>query len=389
MRRIARELDALPAAEARFLAAFAYVLARVARADLEISGEETEEMLKLVREYSTLTEAQALLVVQMAKTQATALAGTENYLVTRQFKEMSNRAQRVDLLRCLFAVAAADNNISVVESTEITQIGQELASRARDRARARRVPRPALRAEGPAGVTARAMLFDFGGTLYDYRCFARAEAESLAQLARWAGHRRAGRAVARAHRDAMKRVFDDYRDRAFYFHSDLFRDAVRAMLASFGRGGRGDALARYRRLQWECHARDFELRPRRARDSGRAARARAAPGHGVEHRRRPARSLARVRRRAARLPRRALERARALVQAGAGDLRAGARAARAARRARRSSSVTRCSTTSAGASALGLRSVLIWHRDDRDPPDGGPKPDHVIRRFDELLEIAR
>jgi uncharacterized tellurite resistance protein B-like protein len=126
VRRIARELDALPPAEARFLAAFAYVLARVARADLEISREETEQMLKLVREYSTLSEAQALLVVQMAKTQATALAGTENYLVTRQFKEMSNRAQRVDLLRCLFAVAAADNNISVVENSEITQIGQEL-----------------------------------------------------------------------------------------------------------------------------------------------------------------------------------------------------------------------------------------------------------------------
>ena len=126
VRRIAAELDALPAAEARFLAAFAFVLARVARADLEISGEETEQMLKLVREYSTLSEAQALLVVQMAKTQATALGGTENYLVTRQFKDMSNRAQRVDLLRCLFAVAAADQNISVVENTEITQIGEEL-----------------------------------------------------------------------------------------------------------------------------------------------------------------------------------------------------------------------------------------------------------------------
>jgi uncharacterized tellurite resistance protein B-like protein len=126
VRRIARELDALAPAEARFLAAFAYVLARVARADLEISREETEQMVKLVREYSTLSEAQALLVVQMAKTQATALAGTENYLVTRQFKEMSNRAQRVDLLRCLFAVAAADDNISVVENTEITQIGEEL-----------------------------------------------------------------------------------------------------------------------------------------------------------------------------------------------------------------------------------------------------------------------
>src|SRR5262245_19042413 len=126
VRRIARELDKLAPSEARFLAAFAYVLARVARADLEISGEETDAMTKLVREYSTLSEPQALLVVQMAKTAAAALAGTENYLVTRQFKEMSNRAQKVDLLRCLFAVAAADKSISVVENTEITQIGQEL-----------------------------------------------------------------------------------------------------------------------------------------------------------------------------------------------------------------------------------------------------------------------
>lgn len=126
VRRIAAELDALPVAEARYLAAFSYVLARVARADLEISPEETEQMTRLVREWSTLGEAQALLVVQLAKTQAVALGGTENYLVTRQFKELSDRAQRVDLLRCMFAVAAADRNISSIENAEITAIAIEL-----------------------------------------------------------------------------------------------------------------------------------------------------------------------------------------------------------------------------------------------------------------------
>jgi uncharacterized tellurite resistance protein B-like protein len=126
VRRIAAELDALPQGEARFLAAFAYVLARVARADLDVSRSETEQMIRLVRECSTLSEAQALLVVQMAKTQAIALGGTENYLVTRQFRELSNRAQRVDMLRCLFAVAAADQSVSHVENSEITAIGIEL-----------------------------------------------------------------------------------------------------------------------------------------------------------------------------------------------------------------------------------------------------------------------
>lgn len=126
VRRIAAELDALPLSEARFLAAFAYVLARVARADLDVSKSETEQMIRLVRECSTLSEAQALLVVQMAKTQAITLGGTENYLVTRQFRELSNRAQKIDLLRCLFAVAAADQSVSHVENTEITAIGIEL-----------------------------------------------------------------------------------------------------------------------------------------------------------------------------------------------------------------------------------------------------------------------
>jgi uncharacterized tellurite resistance protein B-like protein len=124
--RIAAELDELPLEQARFLAAFAYVLARLARADLEISGAETREMGELVRKFSDLSAPQATLVVLAAKTYATTLGGTENYIVTRQFRELSNRAQRIDLMRCLFAVAAADQDISSVESAEITQIGNEL-----------------------------------------------------------------------------------------------------------------------------------------------------------------------------------------------------------------------------------------------------------------------
>lgn len=124
--RIAAELDQLEPDRARFLAAFAYVLARVARADLEISDAETRKMVELVREFSDLPPAQATLVILMAKTHATTLGGTENYLVTRQFRELSTRGQRIDLVRCLFAVAAADENISSVENAEITQIGSEL-----------------------------------------------------------------------------------------------------------------------------------------------------------------------------------------------------------------------------------------------------------------------
>ena len=124
--RIAAELEQLDPDEARFLAAFAYVLARVARADLEVSEAENDEMIGRVRQLSDLPPAQATLVVLIAKSHATTLGGTENYVVTRQFRDLANRAQRIDLMRCLFAVAAADENISSVENAEISQIGTEL-----------------------------------------------------------------------------------------------------------------------------------------------------------------------------------------------------------------------------------------------------------------------
>ena len=41
----------------------------------------------------------------------------------------------------------------------------------------------------------------------------------------------------------------------------------------------------------------------------------------------------------------------------------------------------------AGANRAGLRSVLLWHRGDRPPPDDEPHAQHVISRIPELLEL--
>ena len=126
VRRIAARLERLPQERARHLAAFAYVLARVANADLRITETETDAMLGLVREHSGLSEEEALLAVEIAKSQARLLGGTENYVVTREFREISSRDERVDLMQCLYAVAAADGTIAGAESTEIAKIAEEL-----------------------------------------------------------------------------------------------------------------------------------------------------------------------------------------------------------------------------------------------------------------------
>jgi uncharacterized tellurite resistance protein B-like protein len=132
VRRIAGELDRLDPNEARYLAAFAYVLARVAYADLEVSDVEVDEMERQVREASELSSAQSALVVQIARIQAVTHGGTEDYVVTRQFRDLSTREQRLGLIRCLFAVAAADDSITQVENVQISQIATELGLTGRE-----------------------------------------------------------------------------------------------------------------------------------------------------------------------------------------------------------------------------------------------------------------
>lgn len=126
VRKIVEKLDALEPDRAQYIAAFAYILSRVAHADLHISEEETRAMERIVVERGGLEEAQAVLVVQMAKTQSKLFGGTENFLVTREFERLATPEQKLALLDCLFAVSSADQSISTTEEVEIKQIASEL-----------------------------------------------------------------------------------------------------------------------------------------------------------------------------------------------------------------------------------------------------------------------
>lgn len=126
VRRIAARLEQLPPDEARFLAAFAYVLARLANADLRIEEQESREMERLVAASAELAPEEAALAVEIAKSQARLLGGTENYVVTREFRKLSTPEQRLRLVECLYAVAAADRWITSAETSEIAAIADEL-----------------------------------------------------------------------------------------------------------------------------------------------------------------------------------------------------------------------------------------------------------------------
>jgi uncharacterized tellurite resistance protein B-like protein len=126
VRRIAARLERLEPALARHLAAFAYVLARVANTDLRISDDESREMERKVTALAHLAPEEAALVVEIAKAQSRLLGGTENYVVTREFRRNSTPEQRAELVSCLFAVAASDGSVSNTENAEISAIADEL-----------------------------------------------------------------------------------------------------------------------------------------------------------------------------------------------------------------------------------------------------------------------
>ena len=125
VRRIVAALDQMDPERARYLAGFAFILCRVARADLKITTSETETMERILAERGALPLEQAILVVQMAKTQNILFGGTENFLVTREFNRIATREQKLALLDCLFAVSA-DDWISTIEENEISRICGEL-----------------------------------------------------------------------------------------------------------------------------------------------------------------------------------------------------------------------------------------------------------------------
>jgi uncharacterized tellurite resistance protein B-like protein len=144
VRRVVAALERLEPETARYVARFAYILGRVADADQGVSPEETRSMERIVMERGGLSEEQAVLVVQIAKSQHTLFGGTEDYLVTREFASSATQEQKLALLHCCMAVAAADEDVSIAEDDTVREIAKELGLSHADFIAARSAHRDAL-----------------------------------------------------------------------------------------------------------------------------------------------------------------------------------------------------------------------------------------------------
>ena len=111
---------------ARFLAAFAYILGRVAHADRRVSPEETRAMEAIVRDEGQLSTEQAALVVKLATKSNLLFGSTADFLIARELSSLATYEQKLSLLRCLFALSSVDNAISLAEEGELHRIANEL-----------------------------------------------------------------------------------------------------------------------------------------------------------------------------------------------------------------------------------------------------------------------
>jgi tellurite resistance protein len=126
MHPLLAELQAMEPERARYLAAFAYVMARVAAADRIIDPSELDAMRRILMDEGDLPQQQAELVVSLASAQAKEKGGSQDYVITRRLAELTPRDERERVLDCAVAVAAADRLIDGHEEKELRGIARQL-----------------------------------------------------------------------------------------------------------------------------------------------------------------------------------------------------------------------------------------------------------------------
>lgn len=152
LERAASVLDAVRPDRARYVAAFAYLLARVAGVDSRVTADEMDLMHRLVQKEAELSDDEAKAVVDLALGDALRFGGTHNLDVTREFMTLASFEQRLGLVRCLFAISAADDTVAMSEDNEIRRISRELKIEHADFIRARAEVRKHLAVLRKTGV---------------------------------------------------------------------------------------------------------------------------------------------------------------------------------------------------------------------------------------------
>ncbi len=123
--RIRRRCSSLSADRAEIAACYAGLLLRVAHADVHLSEEERSALPRLLVERIGVAKDEAALIAEITEN-ARQLGDLDYSQLTRKLNEIARPEEKVALLDCLYAVATADDSISVVEDEEIRAVSRAL-----------------------------------------------------------------------------------------------------------------------------------------------------------------------------------------------------------------------------------------------------------------------
>lgn len=123
---IADALEHMDPSEARYIAAFAYLLSRVAHADHDVSPTEQASVQGVLEQHAGLAPDRAAIVATLATGQMIHVRGTQDFLVTQEFARIAMTSQKRALLDGLYAVCAADASIVTLEDNEVRRIASEI-----------------------------------------------------------------------------------------------------------------------------------------------------------------------------------------------------------------------------------------------------------------------
>ena len=119
-------LGRLPADRAEMIAAFAGLLIRVAHADDEVSEVEAVALRRLVDEHADLGADETEAVATLVTSHLARMAGIEYSRLTRAMNAHASPEEKLRLLDCLYAMATADDIVTVVEEEQIRAVARAL-----------------------------------------------------------------------------------------------------------------------------------------------------------------------------------------------------------------------------------------------------------------------
>ena len=124
--RLQAELGRLGAARLEYLAAFAGQLGRVANVEGGIAPQEAAAMATQLTGAGGLTAQEAAVIVDLLCHEQAALRSVPPHELSRAINDHASPDEKLALLDCLYAVAAADHLVSDVEEQEIRRVSESL-----------------------------------------------------------------------------------------------------------------------------------------------------------------------------------------------------------------------------------------------------------------------